>query len=188
MQKSIQMLKLYVARLRPCPRVVREALFCVSCQGSPTRRCCVYSGRKHMASHAHYWRHCCKLPPGLQRVCQLRLDHSPHIPKVFFVTQWCTSPHCLSFPWFPIHFLYWIPPTRAVQLFLINLLICFFSGVIGFMLCSTEGPSVDFKNPINPIDADESHAKTNGPLRFYNSEVLHLTNIVCKLLEILPCF
>ncbi|XP_057774622.1 spermidine synthase 1 isoform X2 [Salvia miltiorrhiza] len=45
------------------------------------------------------------------------------------------------------------------------------SGVIGFMLCSTEGPSVDFKNPINPIDADDSHAKTKGPLRFYNSEI-----------------
>lgn len=50
------------------------------------------------------------------------------------------------------------------------------SGVIGFMLCSTEGPSVDFKNPVNPIDADDSHTKTKGPLRFYNSEVtLHLT-------------
>lgn len=51
----------------------------------------------------------------------------------------------------------------------------FFSGVIGFMLCSTEGPPVDFKNPINPIDADDSHVKTKGPLRFYNSEVPHLT-------------
>ncbi|XP_042062738.1 spermidine synthase 1-like isoform X2 [Salvia splendens] len=46
------------------------------------------------------------------------------------------------------------------------------SGVIGFMLCSTEGPPVDFKNPINPIDADDGHAKTKGPLRFYNSEVI----------------
>ncbi|KAM0009171.1 putative putrescine N-methyltransferase [Helianthus debilis subsp. tardiflorus] len=27
-----------------------------------------------------------------------------------------------------------------------------FSRVGGFMLCSTEGPEVDFKNPINPID------------------------------------
>ncbi|KAL3654090.1 hypothetical protein CASFOL_003771 [Castilleja foliolosa] len=45
------------------------------------------------------------------------------------------------------------------------------SGVIGFMLCSTEGPAVNFKNPINPIDADESHVKTNGPLKFYNSEI-----------------
>ncbi|KAM3303936.1 spermidine synthase 1 [Capsicum chacoense] len=44
------------------------------------------------------------------------------------------------------------------------------SGMIGFMLCSTEGPAVDFKNPINPID-DESHAKTLGPLKFYNSEI-----------------
>lgn len=48
-----------------------------------------------------------------------------------------------------------------------------FSGVIGFMLCATEGPPVDFKHPVNPIDADDSHVKTKGPLRFYNSEVLH---------------
>ncbi|KAK4402812.1 Spermidine synthase [Sesamum angolense] len=45
------------------------------------------------------------------------------------------------------------------------------SGVIGFMLCSTEGPPVDFKKPINPIDADDSHVKTKGPLKFYNSEI-----------------
>nr|Q96557.1 RecName: Full=Spermidine synthase 2; Short=SPDSY 2; AltName: Full=Putrescine aminopropyltransferase 2 [Datura stramonium]CAA69421.1 spermidine synthase 2 [Datura stramonium] len=44
------------------------------------------------------------------------------------------------------------------------------SGMIGFMLCSTEGPAVDFKNPINPID-DESHGQTIGPLKFYNSEI-----------------
>ncbi|XP_049386665.1 spermidine synthase, partial [Solanum stenotomum] len=41
------------------------------------------------------------------------------------------------------------------------------SGMIGFMLCSTEGPAVDFKNPINPID-DESPVKTIEPLKFYN--------------------
>lgn len=58
----------------------------------------------------------------------------------------------------------------------------FSSGVIGFMLCSTEGPAVDFKRPINPIDADESHVKTKGPLKFYNSEVLHSTFVffMCK--------
>lgn len=42
--------------------------------------------------------------------------------------------------------------------------------MIGFMLCSTEGPSVDFKHPVNPIDADSS-SKSRGPLKFYNSEV-----------------
>ncbi|KAE9607091.1 putative spermidine synthase [Lupinus albus] len=41
------------------------------------------------------------------------------------------------------------------------------SGMIGFMLCSTEGPSVDFKHPVNPIDSEIS-AK---PLKFYNSEL-----------------
>ncbi|XP_024987362.1 spermidine synthase 1 isoform X1 [Cynara cardunculus var. scolymus] len=46
------------------------------------------------------------------------------------------------------------------------------SGVIGFMLCSTEGPEVDFKNPINPIDAIENQTKSIGPsLKFYNQEI-----------------
>ncbi|KAF8016245.1 hypothetical protein BT93_H1679 [Corymbia citriodora subsp. variegata] len=43
------------------------------------------------------------------------------------------------------------------------------SGVIGFMLCSTEGPPVDFKHPVNPIDADGALSKR--PLKFYNSEI-----------------
>ncbi|XP_047322492.1 spermidine synthase 1-like [Impatiens glandulifera] len=41
------------------------------------------------------------------------------------------------------------------------------SGVIGFMLCSNEGPQVDFKHPVNKIDDDDS----KGPLKFYNSEI-----------------
>uniref|UniRef100_A0A0C9S281 spermidine synthase n=1 Tax=Wollemia nobilis TaxID=56998 RepID=A0A0C9S281_9CONI len=45
------------------------------------------------------------------------------------------------------------------------------SGAIGFMICSTEGPSVDFKNPINPIEKQESATKLRGPLKFYNSEM-----------------
>ncbi|RVX10582.1 Spermidine synthase [Vitis vinifera] len=45
------------------------------------------------------------------------------------------------------------------------------SGVIGFMLCSTEGPAVDFKHPVNPIDANESACKSSRPLKFYNSEI-----------------
>ncbi|XP_028754411.1 spermidine synthase 2-like [Neltuma alba] len=44
------------------------------------------------------------------------------------------------------------------------------SGVIGFMLCSTEGPPVDFKHPVNPIDQNPSQ-KTDRPLKFYNSEI-----------------
>ncbi|KAF3796224.1 Spermidine synthase [Nymphaea thermarum] len=43
------------------------------------------------------------------------------------------------------------------------------SGVIGFMLCSTEGPAVDFRHPANPIDAQESQC--DRPLKFYNSEI-----------------
>ncbi|PSS28637.1 Spermidine synthase [Actinidia chinensis var. chinensis] len=45
------------------------------------------------------------------------------------------------------------------------------SGVIGFMLCSTEGPPVDFKHPANPIDAKDSHFNSKGTLKFYNSEI-----------------
>ncbi|BAT79538.1 hypothetical protein VIGAN_02244300 [Vigna angularis var. angularis] len=44
------------------------------------------------------------------------------------------------------------------------------SGVIGFLLCSTEGPYVDFRNPINPVDP-ENYGISNKPLKFYNSEV-----------------
>ncbi|XP_074297618.1 spermidine synthase 1-like isoform X2 [Silene latifolia] len=42
------------------------------------------------------------------------------------------------------------------------------SGVIGFMVCSTEGPAVDFKNPVNPIDKTEDEKR---PLKFYNAEI-----------------
>lgn len=45
------------------------------------------------------------------------------------------------------------------------------SGVIGFMLCSTEGPSVDFKHPVNPIDTIENESNLKRPLKFYNSEI-----------------
>ncbi|KAJ6898897.1 potassium transporter 12 family protein [Populus alba x Populus x berolinensis] len=44
------------------------------------------------------------------------------------------------------------------------------SGMIGFMLCSTEGPAVDFKHPVNPIDSNDSQSKSK-PLKFYNSEL-----------------
>ncbi|CAN4097607.1 unnamed protein product [Withania somnifera] len=45
------------------------------------------------------------------------------------------------------------------------------TGVIGYMLCSTEGPQVNFKNPINSIDKDSSHVKFKGPLKFYNYDI-----------------
>ncbi|XP_072963174.1 spermidine synthase 1-like isoform X2 [Typha angustifolia] len=45
------------------------------------------------------------------------------------------------------------------------------SGVIGFMLCSTEGPAVDFQHPVNNIEENESSNKSKGPLKFYNSEI-----------------
>jgi spermidine synthase len=45
------------------------------------------------------------------------------------------------------------------------------SGVIGFLICSTEGPPVDFVNPVNPIEKLEGALKHKRELRFYNSEV-----------------
>ncbi|KAA8533628.1 hypothetical protein F0562_030938 [Nyssa sinensis] len=45
------------------------------------------------------------------------------------------------------------------------------SGVIGFLICATEGPSVDFINPINPIEKLEGAVEHRRELRFYNSEI-----------------
>lgn len=45
------------------------------------------------------------------------------------------------------------------------------SGAIGFLICSTEGPPVDFLNPINPIEKIEGALNHRRELRFYNSEV-----------------
>ncbi|XP_054807333.1 spermidine synthase 1-like isoform X2 [Prosopis cineraria] len=44
------------------------------------------------------------------------------------------------------------------------------SGVIGFLLCSTEGPYVDFRCPVNPIDP-HNYGISKQPLKFYNSEL-----------------
>ncbi|KAF2314696.1 hypothetical protein GH714_030074 [Hevea brasiliensis] len=43
-------------------------------------------------------------------------------------------------------------------------------GMIGFMLCSTEGPPVDFIHPVNPLNP-ENYGVAKGPPLFYNSEV-----------------
>ncbi|GAB2293963.1 hypothetical protein Dimus_028177 [Dionaea muscipula] len=45
------------------------------------------------------------------------------------------------------------------------------SGVIGFLICSTEGPPVDFLHPVNPIEKIEGALKHQRELRYYNSEV-----------------
>lgn len=45
------------------------------------------------------------------------------------------------------------------------------SGIIGFLICSTEGPHVDFVNPINPIEKLEGADKHKRELRFYNSQI-----------------
>ncbi|OVA01952.1 Spermidine/spermine synthases family [Macleaya cordata] len=45
------------------------------------------------------------------------------------------------------------------------------SGVIGFLICSTDGPPVDFLHPVNPIEKVEGAVKFRRELRFYNSEM-----------------
>ncbi|KAL3373893.1 hypothetical protein AABB24_005718 [Solanum stoloniferum] len=55
------------------------------------------------------------------------------------------------------------------------------SGAIGFLLCSTEGSSVDFKHPVNPIEKLEGALQHQRELKFYNSE-MHEAAFA------LPCF
>ncbi|XP_057798643.1 spermine synthase [Salvia miltiorrhiza] len=45
------------------------------------------------------------------------------------------------------------------------------SGVIGFLLCSTEGPPVDFVHPINPIEKLDGALDYRREIKFYNSEI-----------------
>lgn len=56
------------------------------------------------------------------------------------------------------------------------------SGVIGFILCSTDGPPVDFKNPINPIEKLEGALENPSQPRFYNSQVI-MSQKTCKTIE-----
>ncbi|KAG8381160.1 hypothetical protein BUALT_Bualt06G0093500 [Buddleja alternifolia] len=46
-----------------------------------------------------------------------------------------------------------------------------FYGVIGFVLCSTEGPPVDFMHPINPIEKLDGALEYRRQLMYYNSEI-----------------
>ncbi|KAH7685915.1 Spermidine/spermine synthase eukaryotes protein [Dioscorea alata] len=45
------------------------------------------------------------------------------------------------------------------------------SGVIGFILCSTDGPPINFLSPINPIEKQKGALNFRRELRFYNSEI-----------------
>ncbi|BAT74662.1 hypothetical protein VIGAN_01237500 [Vigna angularis var. angularis] len=56
------------------------------------------------------------------------------------------------------------------------------SGMIGFMLCSTEGPPVDFKHPVNPLNENECQ-KSARPLKFYNSEVCCSNHLLFEILH-----
>jgi spermidine synthase len=70
--------------------------------------------------------------------------------------------------------------TELVFLFSHMYLTCFYhSGVIGFMLCSTEGPAVDFQHPVFNIEEDEHSTKLKGLLKFYNSEVCFFLTSEC---------
>lgn len=45
------------------------------------------------------------------------------------------------------------------------------SGTIGFVICTTAGPAVDVKNPVNPIEKVEGAIEYKRELKFYNSEM-----------------
>ncbi|WMV34121.1 hypothetical protein MTR67_027506 [Solanum verrucosum] len=45
------------------------------------------------------------------------------------------------------------------------------SGAIGFVICSTEGPPLDFINPVNKVDVDIISTNSESPLKYYNSKV-----------------
>ncbi|XP_074583278.1 spermidine synthase 1-like [Curcuma longa] len=45
------------------------------------------------------------------------------------------------------------------------------SGVIGFMICSTDGPAVDFQHPVYHIEEEDHLNESLGPLKFYNSKI-----------------
>lgn len=50
------------------------------------------------------------------------------------------------------------------------------SGTIGFMLCSTPGPVVDFRRPLSPIEKQAAHPEGSkrpvlAPLKYYNEAV-----------------
>ena len=47
-----------------------------------------------------------------------------------------------------------------------------FSEAFGFVIFSTEGPAVDFRNPVNPIEKQKVATNSMGPLKYYNSEVI----------------
>lgn len=50
--------------------------------------------------------------------------------------------------------------------------------MIGFLLCATEGPPVDFVNPINPIEKLEGANEHKRELQFYNSEVKYMFHMM----------
>jgi spermidine synthase len=56
------------------------------------------------------------------------------------------------------------------------------------MLCSTEGPAVDFQHPVFNIEEDEHSTKAKGPLKFYNSEVCIFTDFTTSARELLELF
>lgn len=71
----------------------------------------------------------------------------------------------------------------TLYFYFMPLLLHFCSGVIGFMLCSTDGAPVDFKHPVSQID------ESARPLKFYNPEVCFIFLDISSLLPLcISCF
>lgn len=87
---------------------------------------------------------------------------------------WTTVP---TYPRFTFFLITQFSIYTLQYILLYSIFVTFFcSGVIGFMLCSTEGAPVDFKHPVSQID------ESVRPLKFYNPEVcsmfLDISNLV----------
>lgn len=128
----------------------------------------MYPSGEHMVSLTKYSTTCSPISPNLQRLCGLCMDYCSHLSKAC-MHAWQFYIHNIhsifSHP-FLILYLYIHYKIKFIFNFFMD-----FSGVIGFLLCSTEGPYVEFKYPINPIDPNNTNGVAKEPLKFYNSEV-----------------
>ena len=99
------------------------------------------------------------MPPDIQKR-SVRVEQRPNLSKVTLTHTFLL----ITFSW-----------SRLTNEVKPTSLYC--SGVIGFVLCSTEGPDVDFKNPINPIEKLDGAMTYIREMKFYNSDVSSLTQL-----------
>lgn len=145
----------------------------VACRGTSPRWGGVDPSWYHTVQGLLRWRDLCQVPENLRRIRRLCLDHCPVVLQVG-VLHTPVPISVFGSVSVSIH----ESQTRIADR---TRAPCFLSGVVGFMLCSTKGPKVDFKNPINPLDPN-SLGVAKRPAMFYNSEVSELAFQFSRLL------